>query len=139
LGIPCTAGGSVQGTGTQSDKAERRRTHLRQVQCVRRSFAYLRRERDASPRWPPDNSLLSTAANHDRWAAVEDRTAATAPARQAFRDRFLTEAQERFGDLPADELARRAEHLRKAYYARLALRSAQARRARKTGPTSDAA
>jgi hypothetical protein len=94
------------------------------------------------PAGHPDNSLLSTAANHDRWAAVEDRTAATAPARQAFRDRFLTEAQERFGDLPADELARRAEHLRKAYYARLALRSAQARRARKTrktGPTSDAA
>jgi hypothetical protein len=96
----------------------------------------------ARPAGHPDNSLLSTAANHDRWAAVEDRTAATAPARQAFRGRFLTEARERFGDLPADELARRAEHLRKAYYARLALRSAQARRARKTrktGPTSDAA
>jgi hypothetical protein len=85
------------------------------------------------PRPPghPDNSLLSTAANHDRWAAVEDRTAATAPARQAFRDRFLTEARERFGDLPADELAYRAEHLRKAFYARLAVKSARARRARK--------
>jgi hypothetical protein len=79
----------------------------------------------------PDNSLLSTAANHDRWAAVEDRTAATAPARQAFRDRFLTEARERLGDLPADELARRAEHLRKAFYTRLAIASARARRARK--------
>jgi hypothetical protein len=85
----------------------------------------------ARPAGHPDNSLLSTAANHDRWAAVEDRTAATAPARQGLRDRFLTEARERFGDLPADEIAYRAEHLRKAFYARLALKSAQARRARK--------
>jgi hypothetical protein len=76
----------------------------------------------------PDNSLLSTLANHEKWAAVEDRAAATAPARQAFRDRFFIEARERFGDLPADELAFRAEHLRKAFYLRLALKSAQARR-----------
>jgi hypothetical protein len=75
--------------------------------------------------------LLSTLANHEKWAAVEDRAAATAPARQAFRDRFFIEARERFGDLPADELAFRAEHLRKAFYLRLALKSAQARRARK--------
>jgi hypothetical protein len=93
----------------------------------------------ARPKGHPDNSLLSTAANYDRWAAVDDRTAATAPARQAFRDRFVEEARERFGDLPADELARRGESLRKAYYARLALRSAQSRRARKQVGGSDAA
>jgi hypothetical protein len=87
----------------------------------------------ARPVGHPDNSLLSTAANHERWAATDDRTAATAPARQTFRDRFLAEARERFGDLPADELARRAEHLRKAYYTRLAIASARARRARKAG------
>jgi hypothetical protein len=78
----------------------------------------------------PDNSLISTAANHERWAAVDDRTAATEPARQAFRDQFLQKARERFGDLPPDELARRAESLRKAHYARLALASARARRKR---------
>jgi hypothetical protein len=83
------------------------------------------------PAGHPDNSLLSTAANHERWAAVEDRTAATQKARDKFRDRFLTEARERFGDLPADELAYRAEHLRKAFYTRLAIKSARARRARK--------
>lgn len=82
------------------------------------------------PRGHPDNSLISTLGNHVKWAAVDDRTAATEPARQAFRDKFLREARERFGDLPADELARRAEHLRKAHYLRLALRSAQARRKR---------
>jgi hypothetical protein len=93
----------------------------------------------ARPVGHPDNSLLSTAANHERWAAVDDRAAATAPARQAFRDRFVQEARERFGDLPPDELAYRAEHLRKAFYAGLALKSAQARRARKQAGGSDAA
>ena len=84
----------------------------------------------ARPIGHPDNSLLSTRANHLRWAAVDDRTAATKKARDTFRDRFVEEARERFGDLPADELAYRAEHLRKAFYARLALKSAQARRKR---------
>jgi hypothetical protein len=84
----------------------------------------------ARPADHPDNRLLSTLANHERWAAVDDRTAATAPARQAFRDRFVQEARERFGDLPADELARRAESLRKAHYTRLALASARSRRKR---------
>jgi len=83
------------------------------------------------PHGHPDNSALSTIANLERWAAVDDRTAATAAARQAFRDRFVHEARERFGDLPPGELAYRAERLRRAFYARLALRSAQARRKRK--------
>jgi hypothetical protein len=93
----------------------------------------------ARPPGHPDSSLIATARNHEYWATVDDRTAATAPARQAFRDRFLREAREKFGDLPTDELARRAEHLRKAYYARLALKSAQARRARSGRPTGEAA
>ncbi len=84
----------------------------------------------ARPKGHPDSSLISTYGNHLRWAAVDDRSAATAPARAAFAGRFIRDARERFGDLPPDELAYRAEHLRKAYYARLALRSAQARRKR---------
>lgn len=76
----------------------------------------------------PDSSLIATARNHEYWATVDDRTAATQPARDAFRDRFLNEAREKFGDLAPDDLARRAENLRKAFYARLALKSAQARR-----------
>lgn len=85
------------------------------------------------PAGHPDNKLISTLGNHVRWAQTDDRTGATAPAREAFRDRFIREARERFGDLPGPELARRAESLRKAYYTRLALKSAQARRARKGG------
>jgi hypothetical protein len=91
----------------------------------------------ARPVGHPDNSLLSTAANHERWAAVDDRTAATAPARQAFRDRFVEQARDRFGDLAPEELALRAEHLRKAYYTRLALSSARARRRKRTRRSSD--
>ena len=91
------------------------------------------------PKGHPDGSLISSLANEYKWAAVDDRTAATAPARQAFRDRFLTEARERFGDLPTDDLARRAEHLRKAHYKRLALRSAQARRKRSGRTSGEAA
>ena len=86
------------------------------------------------PRPPghPDNKLIGRLGNAVKWANVEDRSAATAPGRKAFRDRFVREARERFGDLPDDELAIRAEHLRKAHYLRMALRSAQARRAKKT-------
>jgi hypothetical protein len=86
----------------------------------------------ARPAGHPDNSLLSSRANDLRWAAVDDRPAATEPARQALRDRFLTEARERFGDLPADELAWRAERLRRAFYKDLALKSARSRRAKRT-------
>jgi hypothetical protein len=94
----------------------------------------------ARPAGHPDNSLLSTRANHLRWAAVDDRTAATRKARETFRDQFLVEARERFGDdLGPEDLARRAEHLRKAYYARLALKSAQVRRARKQVAGGDVA
>ena len=88
----------------------------------------------------PDNSLISSLANDVRWAGVEDRAAETAPARQAFNDRFLREARERFGDnLAPEDLARRAEHLRRAHFKRLALKSAQARRKRALRARIDAA
>ena len=92
----------------------------------------------------PDSPLIAQVANNRRWAAEPDRTAATAPARAAFNDRFLREARDRFGDLPADELAWRAERLRRAHFAEMSLKSAQARRAKKarkaaTAPEPDEA
>lgn len=69
-------------------------------------------------------SMLGKIGAHTKWANTTDRTAATAPARAALEQKFLDEAG---GD------PRRAESLRKAYYARLALKSAQARRARRGG------
>lgn len=80
---------------------------------------------------PEGRALRARIAAHTKWANTDDPAAATSAARQAFADRFISQAREKFGDLPAAELARRAEHLRKAYFHRLALKSAQARQARK--------
>ena len=72
-------------------------------------------------RTPEERRLVATIAAHTSWANTEDRTARTAKARAALERKFLEAAD---GD-PA-----RAESLRKAYYARIALKSVQARRAR---------
>lgn len=69
-------------------------------------------------------TLLARIAAHESWANTTDRTARTAPARAARDQKFLDQAD---GD-PV-----RAAHLRKAHFARMALKSAQARRARKAG------
>lgn len=77
----------------------------------------------------PIASQYGKLGAHISWANTTDRTARTASARAALEQKFLDQAD---GD-PA-----RAEHLRKAYFRRLALKSAEARRARKAGG-SDAA
>ena len=66
-----------------------------------------------------DRRLIAQIAAHTSWANTEDRSARTAPARRALEQKFLEQAH---GD-PA-----RAENLRRAYFQRLALKSAQARR-----------
>jgi hypothetical protein len=66
-----------------------------------------------------ESSLRARIAAHESWARTPDPTARTAPARAALDKKFLDEA----GGDPV-----RAEHLRKAYFARLSLTSAQARR-----------
>jgi hypothetical protein len=64
-------------------------------------------------------SLQAKIAAHTSWANTVNRTARTANARKAFEDKFLEEAD---GD------PQRAASLRRAYYARLALKSARSRR-----------
>jgi hypothetical protein len=73
---------------------------------------------------PTDRTNWGRIGAHVSWANTPDRTARTAPARAALEQKFLDRAD---GD------AVRAEHLRKAYFARLALKSAEARRARRAG------
>jgi hypothetical protein len=68
---------------------------------------------------PTERSLRGQIAAHDSWARTEDRAARTANARKALDEKFLAEA----GDDPV-----RAAHLRKAHFARMSLKSAQARR-----------
>lgn len=77
-----------------------------------------------------ERSLIASIAAHESWANTTDRTARTAPARAALDQRFLDQA----GGDPA-----RAEHLRKAYFKRLALKSAQSRRKAKEALTEAAA
>lgn len=68
---------------------------------------------------PSDRSLIASIGAHQSWANTENRAARTSPARAALDAKFLEQAS---GD-PV-----RAEHLRKAHFARMALKSAQSRR-----------
>lgn len=79
---------------------------------------------------PTVRVMHARIAAHEKWAATPDRSAATAPARKAFADRFVRQAAERFPDLTPAQLVPIAENLRRAHYTRMALRSAEARRAR---------
>lgn len=80
---------------------------------------------------PNERRLVASLAAHESWANTENRSARTAPARAALDQKFLDAAD---GD-PV-----RAAHLRKAHFARLALKSAQARRkSRELAEVADAA
>ena len=77
-----------------------------------------------------DRSLIGQIAVRESWARTPDRAARTANARRALLDRFEREVDPD-GELTPAERAIRAAHARKAYFARLALKSAQARRSRR--------
>lgn len=82
-------------------------------------------------REPADRALVASIAAHTSWANTVGRSARTAAGRAALFAKFLTEAD---GD-PV-----RAEHLRRAHFARLSLRSAQSRRrSREQAALADAA
>ena len=76
-----------------------------------------------------DRTTRAKIAAHSSWAKTSDRSGRTAHARAAFLDRFDREVDPR-GELEPAERARRAENARQAYFLRLALKSAQARRVR---------
>lgn len=80
---------------------------------------------------PAERRLMGSAASHKSWAHTPDRQARTAPARRAFLERFERQVDPD-GNLPPAERAKRAENARKAYFQTLALKSARARRHRKT-------
>lgn len=74
-----------------------------------------------------DRITIAKLAAYSRWAHERDRSAATKAARQAFADRFDREVDPD-GVLTTAERNKRADAARKAYFQRLALKSAQARR-----------
>ena len=66
-----------------------------------------------------ERRLAASIAAHESWAHTPNRSARTAPARAALDAKFLDAAD-------GDPI--RAAHLRKAHFARLALKSARSRR-----------
>lgn len=86
---------------------------------------------------PAERRLAAQIAAHESWATTPDRTARTAPARAAMMAKFEQQADPD-GKLSPAERARRAEHLRKAHFQRLALISAQSRRIAKEARESAA-
>ncbi|CAM3074152.1 hypothetical protein [Mycobacterium intermedium] len=87
------------------------------------------------PLTPSELTMRGQIAAHESWAKTSDRPARTAAARKAALDRFEREVDPN-GELPPAERAKRAENARKAYFKRLALKSAQARKRRAAGGTA---
>jgi hypothetical protein len=83
------------------------------------------------PLSPSERKLRAQLAAHTSWAHTEDRSARTAAGRKAALDRFEREVDPD-GLLDPRERELRAASARKAHFTRLALKSAQARRRRKT-------
>jgi hypothetical protein len=76
---------------------------------------------------PEQRAMRASIAAHVQWANESDPAGRTAGARAAFLARFEREADPD-GVLDPAERARRAEHLRRAYFTRLALASSRARK-----------
>ncbi|WP_280827253.1 hypothetical protein [Mycobacterium sp. OTB74] len=74
--------------------------------------------------------LNSRRAAHHSWAKTVDRTARTAPAREAFRKKFLDQVDPDGLMSPADR-EKAAESARKAFFLDLSKKSQAAREARK--------
>ena len=76
-------------------------------------------------------SQIARIAANERWAKTEDRSAATQAARDAMARKFEDQVDpER--RLAPEERARRADSARRAHYQRMALKSAQSRRAKRS-------
>ena len=78
---------------------------------------------------PSDSRLAAQIAANSRWSR-EDPTEQGRTMRAGLEAKFLREVDPN-NELPEAERRRRAESARRAYYQRLALASAKARRARK--------
>lgn len=80
---------------------------------------------------PGEKTLRARLAAHASWSKTSDPSARTKPGRDKFQQRFENEVDpDRV--LSSAERQRRAEAARKAYFTRLALKSAQARRNEKS-------
>jgi hypothetical protein len=74
-----------------------------------------------------ERALQGRLGAHTKWANTTDRTGATAPGRAAFEARFERQVDPD-GTMDPVQRARLAKSARSAWFARLALQSAQSRR-----------
>ena len=79
---------------------------------------------------PEQRVLRSRLGAHTSWANTTDRSARTEAARRAAWNRFDRLADPE-GVLSDEERSRRAEHLRRANFTRMALASSRSRAAKK--------
>lgn len=79
---------------------------------------------------PQDRVLRASLAAHASWANTLDPASRTAKARAAANGRFEREAREKHPGATEEQIIRVASHLKSAYFKRLALAAAQARRAK---------
>lgn len=79
---------------------------------------------------PEERKARAVLGAHTSWANTADPSARTAAARKAALERFEKEAREAHPEASPERIAQIAEHLKKAFYARMQLASAQKRAAR---------
>ncbi|MYV64422.1 hypothetical protein GT043_00250 [Streptomyces sp. SID2131] len=79
------------------------------------------------PKDPEVRTMRARLAAHASWANTLDPTSRTAKARAAANARFERQAREKHPSATNEQIARVAEHLRRAHYAALGLKSAQKR------------
>lgn len=84
---------------------------------------------------PAERTLRARLAAHALHARVGDPSRHTEPARRAFLSRFEREVDPD-GSLTPAERSRRAQHAKKAYFTRLAFKSALSRRRATVEPGS---
>lgn len=99
----------------------------------------MRQNPDNQSLTPGQRALRAQVAAHTSWANTPDRAQRTAAGRHAALNRFERAVREQYPDLSDAEVVVRAEHAKKAFYLKMALRSAQVRAARKGARGGDAA
>ncbi|MEU0397978.1 hypothetical protein ABZ208_35535 [Streptomyces sp. NPDC006208] len=77
---------------------------------------------------PEERTLRARMAVQTSWANTLDPASRTAKARAAAAGRFEKQAREMHPDATDEQITRVAEHLRKAHFTALALKSAKSRR-----------
>jgi hypothetical protein len=104
-----------------------------------RSFSFMNEiDEMEEPMDPADRTLRARLAAHSQWAKEPNPTARTEKARKAAASKFEQEARELHPEGDDELIARTAEHLKKAHYARMGLASAAKRRKGASAPSKAA-